>query len=92
VAGWPGVAEAVVVGLPDARWGEVPVLVVVPQAGLTPDLDGLRAHLAGRLARYKLPRRIETMPELPKTALGKVQKAAVQRRLLGDRGGAGPLG
>jgi fatty-acyl-CoA synthase len=88
VLAWPGVAEAVVVGLPDERWGEVPVLVLVPvgagaAGAVAIDVEGLRQHLAGRLARYKQPRRIEVLAELPRTALGKVQKAAVVKRLRG---------
>ena len=71
----PGIAEAAVVGVPDARWGEVPVLALVAQPGVEPDLDALRALFDTRLARFKHPRRIVVVDALPKTALGKVQKA-----------------
>ncbi len=81
-AAWPGVAEAVVVGLPDAAWGEVPALVLLPQTGRTVDVDALRAHLALCLARYKLPRRVALADDLPRTALGKVQRTVLVRRLL----------
>jgi fatty-acyl-CoA synthase len=81
-ATWPGVAEAAVVGLPDARWGEVPVLVLVPQPGAAVDLDGLRAQFSARLARFKHPRQILLRNEVPRTALGKVQKAALRAWLL----------
>ena len=80
-ATWPGVAEAAVVGLPDDRWGEVPVLVLVAQAGVPIDLDGLRAEFDRCLARFKHPRRIVMADSLPHTALGKVQKAALCRTL-----------
>ena len=80
-ATWPGVAEAAVVGLPDARWGEVPVLVLVAQAGRVVAVDALRDHLAQRLARFKQPRRIVLVEALPRTALGKVQKAALCQSL-----------
>ena len=80
-AHWPGVAEAAVLGLPDARWGEVPVLVLVAQAGAAVDVTALAAHLQARLARYKQPRRILLLNSLPRTALGKVQKAALRRQL-----------
>jgi fatty-acyl-CoA synthase len=72
-----GVLECAVVGLPDAKWGEVVAACVV----LAPDEDAshaqqeLSAALAGQLARYKLPRQWHFLPKLPKTALGKVQKA-----------------
>jgi len=81
---WPGVAEAAVVGLVDERWGEVPVLVLVPQPGATIDVDALRASFDGVLARYKHPRRVVLQAGLPRTALGKVQRAALRTQLLGD--------
>ena len=80
--GWPGVAEAAVVGLPDLRWGEVPVLALVAQPGAVVDVPGLRAHLASQLARFKQPRRITSVVALPRTALGKVQKPLLLRLLL----------
>jgi fatty-acyl-CoA synthase len=85
-ATWPGVAEAAVVGLPDERWGEVPVLVLVPHLGAIVDLAGLQAQFAQRLARFKHPRRTLLRDAVPRTALGKVQKAALVGLLLGDTG------
>ena len=87
LAGWPGVAEAVVVGLPDPRWGEVPVLVLVVQAAATLDLVALQALFDTRLARFKHPHRIVQMQDLPRTALGKVQKARLTRLLQAGEGG-----
>ncbi len=75
VAALPGVAECAVVGLPDATWGEVPVLVVVAQAGAAVDAAAILAALQGRVARFKLPRRVVMADALPRTALGKVQRA-----------------
>jgi fatty-acyl-CoA synthase len=69
------VAEAAVVGLPDARWGEVPVLAVVPRAGTAIDAARLQAAFDAALARFKNPRRIVVLAALPKTALGKVRRA-----------------
>jgi fatty-acyl-CoA synthase len=77
----PAVAEAVVVGLPDARWGEVPVLALVARAGATVDEARLRALFEARLARFKHPRRIVVLDALPKTALGKVQRGALAASL-----------
>ncbi len=82
VAGLPGVADCAVVGLPDERWGEVPVLAVVAQPGTTVDAQALLAGLAGRLARFKLPRRVVIVDALPRTALGKVQRRALAQALL----------
>ncbi|MCI1191390.1 AMP-binding protein [Calidifontimicrobium sp. SYSU G02091] len=80
----PDIAECAVVGVPDARWGEVPVLAVVPRPGRGVDEAALRALFDARLARYKHPRRIVAVDTLPKTALGKVQKAALARSLAGS--------
>ncbi len=79
----PDVAEACVVGVPDAKWGEAGVAVIVPAPGTTTcDEAALRAHLEGRIARYKTPVRFVTWPELPKSGYGKVAKRAVLERLL----------
>ncbi len=75
LADHPDIAECAVVGIPDARWGEVPVLVVVPRAGCQPTAKGLLASLDGRIAAFKRPRRVVMLDALPKTALGKVQRA-----------------
>jgi fatty-acyl-CoA synthase len=80
---WPGVTEAAVVGLPHPRWGEVPVLVLVAQGGQTIDITGLQALMAQRLARYKQPREVRVLDALPRTALGKVQKARLAALLQG---------
>jgi fatty-acyl-CoA synthase len=81
VAGVPGVAECAVVALPDARWGEVPVLAVVARPGARLDPEVLHATFETRLARYKHPHRIVVLDSLPKTALGKIQKAQLALRL-----------
>lgn len=79
----PGVAECAVVGLPDARWGEVPVLVVVRQTGAN-DLvaESIMAELDTQVARFKLPKRVVFVDSLPKSALGKVLKPQLQARLM----------
>jgi len=77
----PAVAEAAAVGVPDARWGEVPVLALVARPGAAVDEARLRARFDARLARYKHPRRIVVLPALPKTALGKTQRAVLARQL-----------
>ncbi len=80
----PGVAECAVVGLPDARWGEVPVLAVV-RAGhaefQTLDAQKLVNFLQERIARFKLPRRVVFLDALPKSALGKVIKAQLSDQI-----------
>ena len=73
----PGVREGAVCGRPDARWGEVPVAVVVPGPGF--NAAAVLAHFDGRLARFKHPRAVVAVLELPRTALGKVQLTALRR-------------
>ncbi|MDR7152570.1 fatty-acyl-CoA synthase [Hydrogenophaga palleronii] len=80
----PWVSECAVVGMPDARWGETVVAVVVLTADAAQDgpwEPHLQAFLDGRLARYKWPRRWHRVASLPRTALGKVQKAALKSLL-----------
>lgn len=70
----PDVIEAVVVGVPDARWGESGRAFLVPRPGAAPDPDAIRAFCRARLAAYKVPRDIVLRADLPRTAAGKVQK------------------
>ena len=79
----PGVQECAVIGLPDPRWGEVPVLVLVARRGHAIDRARLQAVFDERIARFKHPRRIVEVEELPKTALGKVARALLQQQLAG---------
>jgi fatty-acyl-CoA synthase len=79
------VAEVAVLGQADARWGEVAVAVLVLQPGVHQGpgwAEPLKTFLDGRLARYKWPRRWLCVQALPKTALGKVQKAQLKAVLL----------
>ncbi len=69
------------VGLPDARWGEVPVLAVVLKPASVLDEAALQRLFDERLARFKHPRRTVVVAELPRTALGKVQRPALVARL-----------
>ncbi len=73
----PGVTEAAVVGASDPEWGEIVVAVVVGAASAG-ELD---AHLLGRIARFKRPKRYEFVDELPKNSYGKVLKRQLRARL-----------
>ena len=75
IASHPGVSETAVVSAPDERWGEIPVAFVVTKPGAELDESGLRAYLADRLAKFKLPHRyfIQADP-LPKGGTGKILK------------------
>jgi len=72
--GSPDLTESVVVGRPDDRWGEVPVAVVVRRKQSGIDRAGVLALFEGRLGHFKHPKDVLFVGELPRTALGKVQK------------------
>ncbi|MFM2398766.1 MAG: Acyl-CoA synthetase (AMP-forming)/AMP-acid ligase [Pseudomonadota bacterium] len=75
LASVPQIAEAAVIGLPDPRWGEVPVACIVARADALLDEAAVLAAFEGKLARFKHPKRIVFLQELPKNAMGKVEKA-----------------
>ncbi len=77
----PDVVEAGVVGIPHDVLGEDVAAVVVLAAGSAVTADELRAHCAGRLADYKVPRRIEFADELPRNATGKILKEQLRLSL-----------
>jgi fatty-acyl-CoA synthase len=78
----PGVLEAAVIGVPDEKWGEVGLAILVVEPGADRDVEAMRAALRQRLAGFKVPRLIEFADELPKTATGKVRKPSLRDRYL----------
>ena len=70
----PEVQEVAVIGVPDPRWGEVGLAVVVPAPGAPTDADALLATLRERLAGFKVPQQVRYVTDLPKTATGKIRK------------------
>ncbi len=81
--GIAGVTEAAVFGLPDADWGEKLIAVVACQAGSSTTVETLRRRAKTELG-YKTPKRIEIRDSLPRTANGKVDKAALKHAMLAD--------
>ncbi len=79
LSGHPSVIEAAVVGVPNARWGEVGHLFIVPRPGSEIDDTALLAFLSERLARYKLPKHITRLDVLPRSGAGKVLKPELRR-------------
>jgi fatty-acyl-CoA synthase len=69
----PEVRECGVIGRPDPKWNEVPVAYVIRREGCLVEADHLKAHVLTQLARFKVPRDIVFVDDLPRTALGKVQ-------------------
>ena len=76
----PEIAEAAVIGLPDEKWGERVVAVVVPKPGATVSAEDIVAFACGRLARYKVPRQVEFVAALPRNAQGKVLKRVLREQ------------
>jgi fatty-acyl-CoA synthase len=86
----PAVKECAVLGAPDARWGERVVAVVALHAGKSLTLEETRDFLSDRLARYKLPRQLEVVEQLPRSAAAKVLKNELRTQLgLSDALGGG---
>jgi len=81
LADCPQIAESAVLGIEDAKWGEAACAVVVRRPGARLDEAGVLALFADRLARFKHPRRVVFVDELPKNALGKVQKGELRKLL-----------
>jgi len=68
------VREAAVIGVPDSQWGEVGKVFVSLHEGCTFDLSDLQAHCRDRLARYKIPKHVRVLPELPLNQAGKIDR------------------
>jgi fatty-acyl-CoA synthase len=77
----PGVREVAVVGLPDARWGEKPVAVVVLADGAALDLSALTEHCRARLASFKVPKELVIRDQLPRNPSGKILKRVLRAEL-----------
>lgn len=88
----PAVADAALIGEPDDKWGEVGLMVVVRAPGAECGERELISHCEGRLARYKIPRRVVFAESLPYSPYGKVQKAELRSIHLspGEEAGGSP--
>jgi fatty-acyl-CoA synthase len=76
------VAEAAVIAIPDDRWGERPLAVVVLREGHEAGPEELREHLSSDYAKWQIPDRFEFIEELPRTATGKFKKIALRERFV----------
>jgi long-chain acyl-CoA synthetase len=79
---FPGVKEAAVIGVPDARKGEQPVAFVTVAEGQAVEEKALLQFVRGKLADYKVPKRVIFMPALPRNATGKILKTTLRGKSL----------
>jgi fatty-acyl-CoA synthase len=77
-----GVAEAAVIAMPDEKWGERPLAVVVIREGAEASPDELREHLSQHFAKWQLPDRFEFVDAIPRTATGKFKKTELRERFV----------
>ncbi|HUA03027.1 MAG TPA: long-chain fatty acid--CoA ligase [Solirubrobacteraceae bacterium] len=80
--GHPAVAEAAVIAVPDEKWDERPMAVVVLKGGAEATPDDLRDHLSSHFAKWQLPERVEFIDEIPRTATGKFKKTALREQFV----------
>jgi fatty-acyl-CoA synthase len=79
----PEVLEVAVIGMPSARWGESAAAVVVAKPGTSLAAEALLEFCHGKLARYKIPRVVELVVEIPRNPTGKVLKRLLRERFPG---------
>jgi fatty-acyl-CoA synthase len=80
----PAVTDAALIAVPHEKWGEVGLLVVVLEKGQTTTEEELKAFCGERLARYKIPKRVVFASALPYSSYGKVMKAELKERYVGE--------
>ncbi|WP_159708636.1 long-chain fatty acid--CoA ligase [Arthrobacter sp. 18067] len=80
IAELPAVGSVAVIGVADDKWGEVPRAIVTLREGAALTEEQLRSHLESRLARYKIPKSVVFVEEMPRTASGKIRKMDLRKQ------------
>jgi fatty-acyl-CoA synthase len=81
----PAVAEAAVIGVPDEKWSERPLVAVVLAEGKSATPDELREFLASKVAKWQLPENWTFIDEVPKTSVGKFDKKRLRAAVADGR-------
>jgi fatty-acyl-CoA synthase len=79
----PGVADAAIIGVPNERWGEVGMAIIVRKEGQSLEEGDVIRHCLGRLAKFKVPQSVMFVDVLPRNATGKVLKRELRTRFVG---------
>jgi fatty-acyl-CoA synthase len=79
----PQVADAAIIGVPNERWGEVGMAIIVRKEGQTLDEGDVIRHCLGRLAKFKVPQSVTFVDVLPRNATGKVLKRELRTQFVG---------
>ena len=87
----PGVADVAVIGMPDPKWTERPVALVIVKAGSVVDEVAIKAHLLqfaeqGLISKYGIPQRVVFVDALPRTSVGKLDKKSMRAQLSAEQG------
>jgi len=76
----PDVQEAAVIGVPDPKWSERPLLIVIPREGVEPNRDNVLQSLEGKIAKWWIPEDCVFVSEIPHTATGKISKKDLRQQ------------
>lgn len=80
LSGYDKIANVTIICVPDETWGEAGMVFIVPQKGHTVTIEEIHTFLEGKAAKYKFPKYIQILEELPMTASGKIKKSDLKAK------------
>ncbi len=83
---WATVAEVAVLGLPDAKFGEIVAAWIVPRAGAVLSVEDVSTYCRGKITHFKIPQHIAIVQSLPRTVTGKVRKHVLREQAIAELG------